>query len=219
MAASAISDRFERFIEIVSEASPGVSRREIVSFLLNSANGRKVAEHLASITKKEEPVMDRTEQLRSIAKDFGVHRLAKLLIDDDNAHGISEFEFHKLMNDEAQKTKRDGETPDQAFARFYSDDANIDLRKAITIVKSVPNFMSIEATQVGGDDAFDTSVADSSAKAMAKLNEMAEEQRKRSPTLTVAQAFARVFEDPANKSLAAAAHRRPSATTSYAMPR
>jgi len=48
---------------------------------------------------------------------------------------------------------------------------------------------------------------------------MAAEQRRRWPELSDAQAFARVFKDPANASLAAKAHRRPSPTTSYAFPR
>jgi hypothetical protein len=47
---------------------------------------------------------------------------------------------------------------------------------------------------------------------------MAEAQIKLAPTLSPAQAFARVFEDPANAELAAKAHRRPTATTSYAHP-
>ena len=213
------ASKIEQFISIVSEAYPGMSRQDCIAFLLTSASGRKLALHLATITKKEEPIMDRTEQLRSIAKDFGIHRLAKCLIDDGEPHGISEFELTKLMNDEAQKSWQQGETTEGAFARYYSDPENLDLRKALQIAKSVPNFMSIEPTQVGGDDAFDTSVADSSAKAMTKLQEMAEEQRKRSPTLTVAQCFARVFEDPANAQLAAKAHRRPTPVTSYPMPR
>jgi hypothetical protein len=38
---------------------------------------------LASVTKtrKEEPIMSRIEQLRSIAKNHGIHALAKMLID------------------------------------------------------------------------------------------------------------------------------------------
>jgi hypothetical protein len=43
-------------------------------------------------------------------------------------------------------------------------------------------------------------------------------RRKRLPTLTVAQAFARSFEDPDNRELAAKAHRRPTAVTSRPMP-
>ena len=69
---------------------------------------------------------------------------------------------------------------------------------------------------VGGADATDVNDA---SEAYGKLTAMAEELHRRSPTLTVAQAFARVFEDQANAELAAKAHRRPTATTSYVIPR
>jgi hypothetical protein len=72
--------------------------------------------------------------------------------------------------------------------------------------------MQTEPTMVGGAAALD--VNNDANEAYQKLSEMAEEQRRRSPTLTVAQAFARVFEK-----LAARAHKRPAATTSYAFPR
>jgi len=83
-------------------------------------------------------------------------------------------------------------------------------------VKSYPNLLNIEPTMVGGSEAFD--VNNDSSEAYQKLVDMAEEQRRRTPTLTAAQAFARVFEDPDNATLAAKAHRRPSPTTSYAFP-
>ena len=104
-----------------------------------------------------------------------------------------------------------------------SDPGAIDLRhllrarKAIQIAKSTPApLMSVEPVQVGGADALDVNDA---SKAYKQLQKMAEEQRRRSPELSDAQAFARVFEDPANVELAAKAHRRPSATTSYEFPR
>jgi hypothetical protein len=42
---------------------------------------------------------------------------------------------------------------------------------------------------------------------------LANKQRRLSPTLTVQQAFASVFENPDNKELAARAHRRPNASS------
>jgi hypothetical protein len=110
------------------------------------------------------------------------------------------------------------------FARWYSEPAQLELRKAIQIAKNTPvdkafpQLMDMKPVQVGGDDAFDTDVKDSSAKAYAQLTEMANEMRAKSPTLTVAQCFARIFTDTKNAELAARAHRRPSATTGYAMP-
>jgi hypothetical protein len=48
---------------------------------------------------------------------------------------------------------------------------------------------------------------------------MADKMREAHPELGPAQAFAKVFEDPANAALAAKAHVRPAPTTSYAFPR
>ena len=120
------------------------------------------------------------------------------------------------MHEEAQKTRRQGESPDQAFARFYSAPENLELRKAIQIVKSVP-MMDTTPVQVGGSEALD--VNNDSAKAMTQLRDLADAQRLRVPTLIPEQAFARVFEAPENAELAAKAHRRPTPTTSYPMPR
>ena len=76
--------------------------------------------------------------------------------------------------------------------------------------------MSVEPVVVTGDDAFD--VDDAREAYQARLD-LAAEQVKRSPTLTPEKAFALVFEDPSNSALAARAHRRPQATTSYEFPR
>jgi hypothetical protein len=89
------------------------------------------------------------------------------------------------------------------------------LRKAVQVAKNFPRLLNLEPTKVGGSDATDVNDA---SKAYG-LTAVAEELRRRAPTLTVSQAFARVFEDQANAELAAKAHRRPAATTSYAFPR
>jgi hypothetical protein len=90
------------------------------------------------------------------------------------------------------------------------------LRKAIQIAKNTPApLMDLKPVQVGGNDALDVNDA---AKAYEQLQVMADEQQRRSPELTPAQAFSRVFQDPNNASLAARAHRRPQATTSYQFP-
>ena len=94
---------------------------------------------------------------------------------------------------------------------------NVELRKAHAIVKTYPNLLDVEPTQVGGSDALD--INNDSSEAYQKLVDMAAEQRRRSPELSDAQAFSRVFEDPANATLAAKAHRRPSPTTNYPFPR
>jgi hypothetical protein len=66
---------------------------------------------------------------------------------------------------------------------------------------------------VGGRDATDID-ADQS-KAYEQLQALAAEMRRRSPELRLSsqQAFARVFEDPANAELASRALRRPTASS------
>lgn len=59
--------------------------------------------------------------------------------------------------------------------------------------------------QTGADAAQDV---DDPADALAQLQELAAEQRKRAPFMTVEQAFAATYTDPANARLAAAERRQ-----------
>jgi hypothetical protein len=218
--------RLEQMVAALISAAPALTREQAIHHLLHTAHGHALAEHLSSVTKtrKEPTPMNRSDQLRSIAKDFGVVKLAKFIV-DDGPHGISEIEFTKMVSDEAQLHKLAGESSEKAFSRYFEN--NIDIRKAWQITKSTPvqtvdymsikpvngprnpDYMSIEPTMVGGEDAMDVNTDKS--KAYDKLVAMADEQRRRSPELTVAQAFARVFE--ANPELAARAARRPTASS------
>src|SRR4051794_7921448 len=179
---------------------------------------------LSSTTKsqREDAMMtSRADQLRDIAKDFGVHKLAKMLVTQNDAHGITEHELTALAFEEAQKSAKPGERPNSTFARWYGEPEQLELRKAIQIAKNTPvdkaypPLMDMKPTQVSGAAAMNVNDA---SEAYNKLTAMAEALRAKSPTLTAAQAFAKVFEDPANAELAAKAHRRPTPTTSYAMP-
>jgi hypothetical protein len=205
--------QMEEFVTALQVANPTLSRQDAVRYLLHGAHGRATAQHIATTFKAKEPVMDRATELQSIVKSHGgIQAMAKLFVAANKSIGnVTEHEFTKLMHDEAQKTRQANERPDQAFARFYSSPESLELRKAIQICKSVPSsapLMSFEPTQVGGAD---VSVNDS-AKAYAQLTDMAEAMRAKSPDLTIAQCFARVFTDTANAALAAKAHRRPNAS-------
>src|ERR1700722_15948341 len=123
-------------------ALPSLTREQALHFLMFTPRGRALSQHLDSYasksltpTQKREPVMDRAAELRSIAKDFGVAKLAGMLVTDDNAHGISEQELTGLIDIEAQKLRKAGERPDQAFARYYNAPENVELRKAVQIAK------------------------------------------------------------------------------------
>jgi hypothetical protein len=130
---------------------------------------------------------------------------------------LDEHQLTKMIEQHALLDRRAGETPEQAFSRvFCADTVEGGLfRKVVAVAKTVGlTPLEIAPIKVGGDD---VDVNDP-AKALAQLQRLADEQRRRSPDLTEAQAFSRVFSDPANAALAAKAHRRPAATTSFPFP-
>jgi hypothetical protein len=83
-------------------------------------------------------------------------------------------------------------------------------------VQIAKDMMSLEPVFVGGADARDVN---SATAALEQLNKLAEEQRARAPWMTFAQAFSTVFQDAKNAELAAKAHQRPTATTTYPFPK
>jgi hypothetical protein len=149
---------------------------------------------------------DRAEKLLAIGKSGGAVAMAKILVADNDSHGIDEHEYTRIVTEHATKLFPD-KTPDAAFAKLFADTGadGVLLRRAHNVVKAAP-------AQVGGNGS-------GSDKAYDELMVKAAELRKTQPNLTEAQAFSKVFTNPANAKLAASAHRRPSATTSFAFPR
>jgi hypothetical protein len=157
-----------------------------------------------------------TEQIEAarIAKFKSLNpvAVAKVIVDDGKSYGITESELVELISNH---DRQPGESAAKCFSRHYEaqDDAGLALRKAVAIAKDM---MSHEPMFVGGADARDVN---SAAKAYNQLMQMAEEQRARAPWKTVAQLFSELMQDPKNAELAAKAHQRPTATTSYPFPR
>ncbi len=115
------------------------------------------------------------------------------------------------------KSALPAEKANTAFARYYSAPESLELRKAIQICKSVPApLLDVQPVQTGGAAA--TNSDEDRSKAMLQLTAMAAELVRRSPTLSDAQAFARVFENPENSGLANLAHRRPTVADGYRHP-
>jgi len=77
---------------------------------------------------------------------------------------------------------------DQAFAKLYSDELVV--RQAIQVAKGFPNQAVVTPVFVGGAEARDVNDPKS---ALAQLNELAEDQRKRAPSKSTAQLFAEVY--------------------------
>ena len=143
--------------------------------------------------------------------------MAKILVADNDAHGIDEHEYTQIVTEHAQKLFPD-KTQDGAFAKVFADTGadGVLLRKAHNVVKL--SVFDIQPTQVGGIAAQNEANDSEQSEASRQLGEMAERLRATSPWLGADQAFARVFTDPANAVLAAKAHRRPTAPAGGAYP-
>lgn len=90
-------------------------------------------------------------------------------------------------------------TPEQAYAKVY--ESNIEIRKAdrygatLNFQKFTPSIARTESIVEYGN---------SNDTGLAALEKLAADLRQRNPYLTIEQAFAKVYADPANRELAAA---------------
>jgi hypothetical protein len=203
-------DEFESYLDrhvggdIVEKADRGA--HDLAGALLRHLTDRLEAKrerhgYTKADTATKDHTMNRTEELRAIAKNYGVVRLAKLLVADGDSHGIGEPELVELIGNH---DRRDGETAAKCFARQYeaNTDDGLALRKAINIAKQ---------SVISGADLRDAADADQAWDQLAELG------KKMAPTATPEKQFALAFS--ANPLLAARAHRRPSPTTFFPPPR
>jgi hypothetical protein len=189
-----VSASLKAMVQAMQLATPGLSEADAAHHLLHSAHGRALAIHLNSLTKKETPMQTDIFKLHNIES---VVTIAKHII-DNGASEISEFDFYRVVNGHAQMNKRVGESDAKAFNRVF---ATPEIRRAYGIVKG---YMDIEPVSV---EVSGSVTADDSKKAYEQLYKMAEEMRRKSPTLTIHQAFARVFTAEENRQWASAATR------------
>ena len=190
---SSTSRHISHLADMIAE-SAGVERQTALSWLLNHRNG------LALLNR----TLGKRLQKETTPMQTGIAvKVAKAICDVGRSR-LTEHEISDLIFKHAQVSRRDGETPAQAFSRvFLADtDEGFDFRKAVQIAKGQ---MVVRPTQVGGDAA---QAVDDPEDALAQLEELADEQRRRSPQLSKAAAFAKVYSDPANAALAAKERRQ-----------
>jgi hypothetical protein len=124
---------------------------------------------------------------------------------DENILMIDESEFVGLVTKAAQK-QHPGLSESQAFSKLFCEQSERGtlLRKACAAIKTFPNVMETAPR-----------TADNLDDALAQLNALVGEQRKRAPWMSVPQAFAEVYKN--NPALAAAerAQNRPTGHPSY----
>jgi hypothetical protein len=139
MAASELPGDMDKFIAAIQQMAPGAERSDVIRYLLHTSRGQNVARHMANTFKREDIPMpvNREIELQSIVKQHGgLAAMAKLFVAEGRAVGnVSELEFYKLLSTEAEKQRQPGESSVTAFSRFYSDPANVELRKAHALTR------------------------------------------------------------------------------------
>jgi hypothetical protein len=198
--------------DLLVESGRFPHRTAALDHLLNSPHGNALLARLhkaADQTAKESNM--RSETLESILKDSSPVSVCKAIVD----RGRSPCGEQELV---AALTKRASElhpelTEAQAFAELYKTES---VWRACQVAKS----QTLDVMMVGGVAATHEAINNTEqSEAYQQLVDMAEKLRAESPFLSADQAFAKVFEDPKHAAIAAKAHRRPSATTSYEFPR
>jgi hypothetical protein len=208
-----LSPELEQYIAAMLAAVPSLTRQQALWITLHTAHGAAAFQSTTK-TRKEKHMSDRGDELRAVAKQHGIETLARFIVTENKSYGIDEREMTKLIDDAAQLTRQPNETPDQAFSKYFSDPANVLLRRAHAITKNTPR-APVEDEPVADVTKNDDTDSDASAAAYRALVRMGDAM-KTSPELTSAQAFTKAFEQ--NPALASLAHRRPSATASLAFP-
>jgi hypothetical protein len=197
--------------DLLVESGRFPHRTAALDHLLNTPHGQALLQRMskADQTGKDHPIMDRTTELRDIAKAGGIVAVAKAIIDENRSYGITEHEFVALATEHA-KARHPNLTDAQAFAKMYELP---EVWRACNVLKSMPFQVSLEPLQVGGESAGDVNDPD---EAIAQLKQLGAD---RWPTASASTQFERALTDPANHKLARLAVPIPRATTSYPFPR
>ena len=182
--------------DLIVEASKNtISRADALAWLINNRHGRAFTVAYKREQRKEPPMPD---TLQTLVKDYGIAAVAKGIVDKGHAATISEHKFTAAVTDYAKAQALPGESSAKAFSRIFAgdDDVGLVLRKAHQIVKAT---MTLTPTYVGATEATDVN---DPTDALEQLQALAERLRASMPALSKAQAFAKVYSDPANAALA-----------------
>jgi hypothetical protein len=140
---------------------------------------------VARTKRKDTKPVDKMQTLETFVKSNGFAGIAKHIVEGGEVK-LSEQQFTDLCT-AAAKRDYPNDRPDQAFSKFFQ--ANEVVRRAHQIVKGYVSAAPQAGVATGG--------------AYAELMALADALRKRDSSLSEAQAFSKVFSDPANRDLAA----------------
>jgi hypothetical protein len=194
-------------------------RASAISFLMHNRDGVALLRRMS--LHKKESTMDTVEKLEAaraanLRKIGNAVTIAKSIIEKETNLGLSQDDFVTIISNYDRKP---GETEAQCFTRNY--EANIELRKAMQVLKALPPLLSFEPLVADGVASFHEAVDNTTqSEAYEQLTRMAEQMRARvGGEMTPAAAFEKTLMDPANVALARAALNPPKPMTYLEFPR
>jgi hypothetical protein len=187
---------------LVEAGSPDgeVSRESALQWLLHSRNGQAFVSRMAQARKRTNK-----GDIMTNKEDTAV-TLAKAFVDSGGSF-LTESQLTEKINEYAQLSRQSGESLHQAFARvFAGNTAEAKLfRQAVAICKARDMFgnppVQDSDEDVADEDRDNDDDDDRDDDAMDKLSAKAARLRETHPDLTPEQAFAKVYQDPANRLL------------------
>jgi hypothetical protein len=185
--------------DLLVESGRFPHRTAALDHLLNSPRGNALLARLHKAeahTGKDHSTMDRTTELRDIAKAGGIVAVAKAITDTNRSYGITEHEFVELATEHA-KAQHPELTEAQAFAKLYQIP---EIWRCCDLLKSMPFHANVTPMLVGGEAnrGGDVNPNDPS-EAIEQLKQLG---RDRWPTASEAQQFERALIAPEYHKLA-----------------
>jgi hypothetical protein len=201
-------DELEKIAKAAKEVGQHSLAAALVQHLQERLTRRRDQHGYTTTTKRKDgATMRTTDSLENIVKDFGPIRLCKQIAESQHAP-CDEASLVAILTEHVGG--------DRAFAKLFESEP--DVQRACAVAKA-GEFDALAPMVVVGPGAMaDANDNTAQSEAYRQLVAMADKMRVASPVLSAEQAFARVFEDPANAKLAALVHRRPAPATVYAMP-
>lgn len=193
----------------------------------NDAGGDQTNKRGTTMRTTRTMTISKAEALQAIIKQHGAAKLCKMIVDDGDAHGITERELSQAIM--ATVALCDGETPEMGFARIYcADNADgLAMRKAVQLAKMTVYIgddvatMSMDreglpvrysprliaegrdALDMGGDGGIESDAdADDQDDAMDVLNAATEKMHSQHPEMTREQCFAKIYTSQAYSKVA-----------------
>jgi hypothetical protein len=171
--------------DLLVESGKFPDRSRALEYLLTNPRGAA----MLRLNKSEDSIA-MPINFATVAKQYGVIPLCKFMIEKQSNFGATEADLVALATAEAHR-RYPSETEAGAFAKLYHESR--ELRDAVEIAKNA-----------AAHDAITQEIERDSREAMKELNAIG---KRRWPSLTPAQRFARAFET--NPELAKRAYRRP----------